>query len=130
MKRANGANIPSEFGRIPIPIMGASTMFPNWTIESWLDFVTVYLHLFLWYFPIPFPYLHAWHCRGRILDMSSYACYPMHRRDVIQALPEHHVVDVHSLVSAVQHYYRFDSALNDMMNHPTASVRGSMTPTL
>jgi hypothetical protein len=54
MKRANGADIPSEFGRIPIPITGGSTLFPNWTIESWLDFMTVHLHLFLWYFPFPF----------------------------------------------------------------------------
>uniref|UniRef100_A0A7S1T1H1 Uncharacterized protein n=1 Tax=Tetraselmis chuii TaxID=63592 RepID=A0A7S1T1H1_9CHLO len=48
MARAKGADIPSEFGRVPIPIFGSSTLFPNWTIESWLDFMTVYLPLFLW----------------------------------------------------------------------------------
>eukprot|EP00873_Tetraselmis_striata_P019437 jgi/Tetstr1/439701/TSEL_028120.t1 len=42
--RVKNVKVTNDFGRPPIIIMGGSSMFPNWTAESFQDFILTYSH--------------------------------------------------------------------------------------
>eukprot|EP00873_Tetraselmis_striata_P007883 jgi/Tetstr1/428147/TSEL_018199.t1 len=42
--RVKNIKVTNDFGRPPIIIMGGSSMFPNWTAESFQDFILTYSH--------------------------------------------------------------------------------------
>eukprot|EP00873_Tetraselmis_striata_P044692 jgi/Tetstr1/464956/TSEL_009690.t1 len=42
--RVKNIKVTNDFGRPPIIIMGGSSMFPNWTSESFRDFILTYSH--------------------------------------------------------------------------------------
>eukprot|EP00873_Tetraselmis_striata_P015949 jgi/Tetstr1/436213/TSEL_025058.t1 len=43
-QRVKNIKMANDFGRPPIIIMGGSSMFPNWTAESFQDFILTYSH--------------------------------------------------------------------------------------
>eukprot|EP00873_Tetraselmis_striata_P021342 jgi/Tetstr1/441606/TSEL_029834.t1 len=43
-QRVKNIKVTNDFGRPPIIIMGGSSMFPNWTAESFQDFILTYSH--------------------------------------------------------------------------------------
>eukprot|EP00873_Tetraselmis_striata_P044852 jgi/Tetstr1/465116/TSEL_009839.t1 len=49
-QRVKNIKVTNDFGRPPIIIMGGSSMFPNWTAESFQDFILTYSHSAMEYF--------------------------------------------------------------------------------
>eukprot|EP00873_Tetraselmis_striata_P014689 jgi/Tetstr1/434953/TSEL_023947.t1 len=49
-QRVKNIKVTNDIGRPPIIIMGGSSMFPNWTAESFQDFILTYSHSAMEYF--------------------------------------------------------------------------------